>query len=167
MAAEPAPFTPLDAPGGFPTAIDALGDDIDTGETPRTLLELRICEVAGAIRDRQKWWEKLSDEAIVARWRAECSRGNDEEDATVFNYALAEARYQAAHFAGPARPAAADGTFSIDDMSPALLKRLLDGAHKIRTTSRRDVHPGSNGLVVDLVHPQHVRLRAGCYPGHR
>ncbi len=103
----------------------------------------------------------------MGRWRAESSSGLDEEDAAVFNYALAEVRYQAAQFAGPVRPAVADGTFSIDDMSPALLKRLLDGVHKIRTTSKRDVLPESSGLAIDLVHPSMYAYEQGVTPVHR
>ncbi len=105
IAGEPAQFAPLDAPGVFPTAIGAPGDECEDGESARALLELRIWEVSGAIRDRGKWWEKASDETIVTRWPADFSSGDCEEDAAVFNYALAEARYQAAQFPGPhARP---------------------------------------------------------------
>lgn len=159
-------FTPLSAAGVFPTAIECLAmvDRCDDGEMCRALLELRICEVAGAIRDRHSWWDKVKSDGIVSRLRQEACPGIDEEETAVFNYALAEVRWQAATFQGPARPAAADITFVIDDLPSGLLQRLMSGAERIRSTSRRDVHPGSDGLVVDLVHPSMYAYEQGATP---
>lgn len=88
MATADPDFATLDDPGDFPTAIDALVDGCDDGETPRSLVELRICEVAGAIRDREIWWEKVNSDNIVEHWRQEvCTAENDEK--AIFHYALA------------------------------------------------------------------------------
>ncbi|KAI0716774.1 hypothetical protein C8Q76DRAFT_417198 [Earliella scabrosa] len=49
----------------FPSAFDwELG-------TPITLVELRMRQLSGRIQAKPRWWEKVYDDAIVARWRTE------------------------------------------------------------------------------------------------
>ncbi|KAI0704792.1 hypothetical protein C8Q76DRAFT_861189 [Earliella scabrosa] len=38
---------------------------------PLTLVELRMRSLSGLIRQKPRWWEKVQDEALVAKWRAE------------------------------------------------------------------------------------------------
>lgn len=159
-------LTPLSAAGVFPTAIECVTkvSICDDGEMCRALLELRICEVAGAIRDHHSWWNKVNSDGIVSRWREEACPNNNEEETAVFNYVLAEIRWLAATFPGPAHPAAADITFAIVDLPSALLLRLMAGTERIRSTSKRDVHPGSDGLVIDLIHPSMYAYEQGVTP---
>ena len=96
-------------------------------------------------------------------WR----NGNREvgaEAAEKFEYALKECRWCAENFEGPARPAAVDGVYSRDDIPPALLERLLDGIDKVRKEEIFDVHPGSDGLVIDVVHPSMYAYEQGVTP---
>lgn len=37
---------------------------------PVTLVELRMRKLSNIIRQKPRWWEKLNDNALVARWRA-------------------------------------------------------------------------------------------------
>lgn len=82
----------------------------------------------------------------------------------MFELALEEARWQAKqHEANPAKPAAADGVYCRADLSDALRDKALKAVQRVR--DRRplglqrsalgtvDAHPGSDGLVIDLVHP--------------
>lgn len=38
---------------------------------PLTLVELRMRSLSGMIRQKPRWWEKVQDGALVAKWRAE------------------------------------------------------------------------------------------------
>lgn len=82
----------------------------------------------------------------------------------MFELALEEIRWQAKqHESSPAKPAAADGVYCRADLSDALRDKTLQTVRRLR--GRRpvglaraprgtvDVHPGSDGLVIDLVHP--------------
>ena len=155
-------FFPLDRNGGYPTAIDNLQfPDIEVGAAPRTVLELELCKIAGAIRDRYKWWEKVFDKKIENNWREEAG-GSENKDK--FDYALAECKWQAVNYKGPVRPAAVDGVFAIDDVPTGILSRLLNGIERIRKRGPHDVHPGSNGLVIDIVHPSMYAYEQGVTP---
>eukprot|EP00171_Calliarthron_tuberculosum_P006069 IDg6069t1 len=67
-------------------------------------------------------------------------------------------------YSGPAKPAAVDGVFSCDDIAQPLINRLKVGADKTRKTSPHDVHPGSDGLVIDLIHPSMYAYEQGVTP---
>ena len=46
-------------------------DDPIDKDTPRTLIELRMCALSAAIREKPEWWVKFRDETIRAKWREE------------------------------------------------------------------------------------------------
>lgn len=43
----------------------------DWGDTARTVVELRMCALSSSIREKQRWYEKIQDPSIRARWREE------------------------------------------------------------------------------------------------
>lgn len=45
-------------------------DPIDK-DTPRTLVELRMCALSAAIREKPCWWVKFQDEQVRAKWAKE------------------------------------------------------------------------------------------------
>jgi hypothetical protein len=50
------------------------------GEMPRSKAELEIMQLAGSIRDKPLWWNKVRDPSITNRWQAESLNGvNDSE----------------------------------------------------------------------------------------
>ena len=51
--------------GDFPSPFDW------GAREPITLVELRMRQLSGRIRAKPNWWEKVHDEAIVRKWRAE------------------------------------------------------------------------------------------------
>lgn len=56
---------------------------------PRTLVEIKLIGVCGAIRDRKNWWNKIGNSQIVNTWAKEAqSQGVNNLQ---FQYALAEA----------------------------------------------------------------------------
>lgn len=46
-------------------------DDPTDKDTPRTLIELRMCALSAAIREKPDWWQKFEDEQVQAKWREE------------------------------------------------------------------------------------------------
>lgn len=46
-------------------------DDPTEKDTPRTLIELRMCALSAAIREKPEWWVKCRDKIIQAKWREE------------------------------------------------------------------------------------------------
>lgn len=51
--------------------------------------------------------------------------------------------------------------YSHEEVDSGLIGRLLTGIQRIRDLERRDEHPGSDGLVIDHVHPSMYAYREG------
>lgn len=92
----------------------------------------------------------MADGSLVEKWRKEAG-GN--KNRRKFNYALAECKWGAQKYNGPSKPAAANGTFSSDCLPTNLVDPILKGIKHIQSVENRDVHPGFDGLVIDIVHP--------------
>ena len=139
-----------------------------TSECPRTLVEINLIRVCGAIRDRKNWWNKIGNLQIVNTWAKEAQSQGVQ---STFQYALAEAVSLAEQYSSTvAKPAAAEGTFMRDGLPEGLQDRLVRDVQRLRhefnpigknikqdgipeTDQIVDVHPFSNGMVIDLVHP--------------
>ena len=48
-----------------------LQDDPTDKDTPKTLVELRMCALSAAIRAKPEWWVKFRDETVRAKWIGE------------------------------------------------------------------------------------------------
>ena len=46
-------------------------DDPTDKDTPRTLVELRMCALSAAIRSKSQWWMKFRDEEVREKWTKE------------------------------------------------------------------------------------------------
>jgi hypothetical protein len=175
-------FASLDKEGYFPSALDSSATGgwgrasygSSCAERPRSRLELELILISGAIRDRREWWVKIQQPSIVSSWRQEYSIGHPSSiDSHKFELAISEARFFAQHFStNVAKPAPAEGCFMRDGLPADLqdcinrdIQRLrgfspvgknlwVDGiTHEEMKAQSIDFHPGSNGMVVDLVHP--------------
>ncbi|KAL1405734.1 hypothetical protein Q8F55_007404 [Vanrija albida] len=121
------------------------------------------------ITDKEGWERKVFDEAIVAKWRAELDdfvskskdsvplkRGFSDQ---MFAYALAELRDKAKIYEATGAVSVLDcaGTAIKSDraVSDALKSQLIAAARPLEDVPEpeKDWHPGSNGQVLDLVHP--------------
>lgn len=99
--------------------------------------------------------EKIKNPRIVAKWKTEIVEQG--VTATEFEYILDELRYYASLKEGPIEIGPVDGTWQSDELINETLQasfketvfELLENVSE----SERDYHPGSNNLVVDLVHP--------------
>ncbi|MCX5336244.1 MULTISPECIES: DUF4246 domain-containing protein [unclassified Streptomyces] len=124
--------------------------------TPRTLRELQMMECSSQIRAKPRWFDKMNDADIVARWTREAiAQGLTEAQV---QYVLSELRHYAA--LRDARTgievSAVDGVWQSDTLVDDKLRlRLREAVWALEQVpeAEQDWHPGSDGLVLDLVHP--------------
>ncbi len=123
---------------------------------PRTLRELEMMQCSAHIRAKPDWFVKLNDADIVARWTREAlAEGLTEAQ---IRYVLAELAY----YAGlrdertGIEVSAVDGVWQSDTLIDAELRSQLREAVRVLEEvpeTEQDWHPGSDGQVLDLVHP--------------
>lgn len=123
---------------------------------PRTLRELQMMRCSAHIRAKPGWFEKRNDAEIVARWTREAlDQGLTE----------AQVRYvldELAHYAAlrddrtGVEVSAVDGVWQSDTLIDDQLRSRLREAVRVLEQvpeAEKDWHPGSDGQVLDLVHP--------------
>ncbi|MEU7280214.1 DUF4246 domain-containing protein [Streptomyces sp. NPDC045431] len=124
--------------------------------TPRTLRELQMMECSAHIRAKPGWFDKMHDAGIVARWTREAvAQGLTEAQV---RYVLAELGHYAALRDGRTgiEVSAVDGVWQSDTLvDDELTSRLREAVRVLEEVpeAERDWHPGSDGQVLDLVHP--------------
>lgn len=147
----------------FPTPFTTLSTFMyGTGERAQCKHEMHVASFEGSVCDKPSWWEKIFDDAIVAKWRSETARGLSDE---AFGFAMAELKWRATRWPGPSRPAAVEGVFGADDylLSPEELAELQAGVARLEAVQGDNIdwHPGSDMQVRDLVHPSLCCYRRG------
>ncbi len=194
-----APFVISQRPTKFPSPFGE-------GEAPRTLCELKMLTMLGAVRDKPRWWTKVY---LVAAATHVAPDEISEADASVDDFHTEEGRQSRANILhkwmlemaalgatraqldfvraeleselslmqdGPrsygtlrdvfdaeqppraavsvVRRGAVEGTFLRDHgMSERVHATLAAGFAALAAQEPRDWHPGSNEMVLDLVHP--------------
>ncbi|KAI7550002.1 hypothetical protein KC331_g3454 [Hortaea werneckii] len=142
--------------------------------TPATLRERDMIAVLDKLTDKPDWEQKVYDDTILAKWREECKqagesmriagRGEGFSDA-MFDYCAAELRDYASihktHGFVPAIDATATVYKSDVIISEAVKDALRLAAKPLEDVNDPDWHPGSNGTVLDLVHPSLFPLLYG------
>jgi hypothetical protein len=143
-------------------------NDGDGGWKAVTLLIREVCmlKLMEDLTNKPDWWDKVNDPEIVARWKAEAlamdwhaylTYGDFTEN--MVDHCLAELRRKAVLYQET-------GLIPVIDYSACVIKSdslisedlrqaLLDGVKPLEDVpeEKRDWHPGSNGQVLDLVHP--------------
>ncbi|MGA5329573.1 DUF4246 domain-containing protein [Streptomyces griseoincarnatus] len=124
--------------------------------TPRTLREIEMIQCSAQLRAKARWFEKMRDAGIVARWAEEASAQGLTE--AQVRYVLDElAHYAALRDEGTgAEVSAVDGVWQSDTLvDDGLRARLRDAVRVLEEVPEKewDWHPGSGGQVLDLVHP--------------
>ncbi|GHF51716.1 DUF4246 domain-containing protein [Streptomyces griseosporeus] len=123
---------------------------------PRTLRELQMMECSSHIRAKPGWFEKMNDADIVDRWTREAiDQGLTEAQ---IRYVLAELAHYAALRDGRTgiEVSAVDGVWQSDALvDDKLGSRLREAVRVLEEVpeAEKDWHPGSDGQVLDLVHP--------------
>ncbi|MFD8008864.1 DUF4246 domain-containing protein [Streptomyces sp. NPDC058955] len=124
--------------------------------TPRTLRELQMMECSAHVRAKPGWFEKRNDADIVARWTREAvAQGLTEAQV---RYVLDELGHYAALRDGRTgvEVSGVDGVWQSDALiDDGLRSRLREAVRPLEDVpeAERDWHPGSDGQVLDLVHP--------------
>ncbi|KAJ7119641.1 hypothetical protein C8R44DRAFT_672496 [Mycena epipterygia] len=133
------------------------------GPEPTTILELSMYELSWALRSKPEWQRKAADPEIRSKWRQEALEqiDSDEDDLMtekMVDYVLAELedhRKIADNEKGIER-GCFDAIWYSDRLLPnEVLERLKKAADALENVpdAEKDWHPGSNGQVLDLVHP--------------
>ncbi|MFD9981460.1 DUF4246 domain-containing protein [Streptomyces massasporeus] len=123
---------------------------------PRTLRELQMMQCSAHIRAKPEWFDKMHDAHIVARWTQEAvAQGLTEAQV---RYVLAELAHYAALRDEPTgvEVSAVDGVWQSDTLVDDTLRaRLRTAVEALEQVPEEDLdwHPGSDGQVLDLVHP--------------
>lgn len=127
-----------------------------TFAVPRTLREIEMMQCSAQLRSKPRWFEKMRDAGVVARWT---------EEAVAQGLTEAQVRYvldELAHYAAlrdertGAEVSAVDGVWQSDTLvDDGLRARLREAVRVLEEVpeEERDWHPGSGGQVLDLVHP--------------
>ncbi|MGW0719184.1 DUF4246 domain-containing protein [Streptomyces sp. NPDC002778] len=124
--------------------------------TPRTLRELEMIQCSAHIRAKPGWFDKMNDADVVARWTQEAvAQGLTEAQV---RYVLAELAHYAALRDGRTgiEVSAVDGVWQSDTLvDDELRSRLREAVSVLEEVpeAEKDWHPGSDGQVLDLVHP--------------
>ncbi|MFJ6834310.1 DUF4246 domain-containing protein [Streptomyces sp. NPDC091209] len=136
--------------------------------TPRTLRELQMMQCSAHIRAKPAWFDKRNDADIVARWTHEAvTQGLTEAQVS---YVLAELAHYAALRDGRTgvEVSAVDGVWQSDTLVDDKLRSRLREAVRVLEQvpeAELDWHPGSDGQVLDLVHPSLFCLVRGVSGG--
>ncbi|MFD8986726.1 DUF4246 domain-containing protein [Streptomyces goshikiensis] len=123
---------------------------------PRTLRELEMMRCSAHLRAKPGWFDKRNDADIVARWTREAlDQGLTEAQV---RYVLAELAHYAALRDGRTgvEVSAVDGVWQSDALvDDGLRSRLREAVRVLEQVpeAEKDWHPGSDGQVLDLVHP--------------
>ncbi|WP_225851245.1 DUF4246 domain-containing protein [Streptomyces sp. HPF1205] len=123
---------------------------------PRTLRELQMTQCSAHIRAKPRWFDKMSDPGVVAKWTREAvAQGLTEAQ---IRYVLAELAHYAAlrDVRTGIEVSAVDGVWQSDTLVDDDLRQRLREAVRVLEDvpeAEQDWHPGSGGQVLDLVHP--------------
>ncbi|EPT01446.1 hypothetical protein FOMPIDRAFT_40499 [Fomitopsis schrenkii] len=139
-------------------------DDPTDHDTPRTLVELRMCALSTSIREKAGWHVKFRDEKIRSRWIEEIHEQQKDVHPSLqltdnmINYVLTELEAYAAlrDESTGIEPGPYERVWRSDKLIPSNLKSELRSAvYPLESVpdSEKDWHPGSDGKVLDLVHP--------------
>ncbi|KAF8207053.1 hypothetical protein K438DRAFT_1904759 [Mycena galopus ATCC 62051] len=131
---------------------------------PRTLIELRMCRLSAQLRQKPRWYEKMRDENIRKKWIQEAKEQQEArlpwEQLTdnMLNYVMGELEGYAA-LRDPAT-GIEWGPYERIFLSDTLVSEEIATALKLAIKplenvpdEEKDWHPGSDGRVLDLVHP--------------
>ncbi|KAF6763599.1 hypothetical protein DFP72DRAFT_479215 [Ephemerocybe angulata] len=128
-----------------------------------TLRELTMLRFMNAVTDKLGWTDKVFNEEIIKKWEGEAvlEESNREEEMTkaMFDYCIKELQHRAANFddspRGGIQVFPGDVWKSDTAISEETRLALLRCVRPLEDVPehKKDWHPGSDGKVLDLVHP--------------
>src|SRR5208282_5120156 len=124
------------------------------GSHPRSILELRLNALSATIRNKPDWHIKRLDPTVVAKWREEAIAQH--VTPVQFKFVIDELAYYDKLRDGSTQVADVDGVYKSSDLLPLELKsnfnQLVAALAEI-PEKEKDWHPGSDNMVLDLIHP--------------
>lgn len=116
----------------------------------KCLEELNMMKLSQEIRSKPNWNEKIFKPEIVAKWKKE-AQGLSLE---AIEYVIDEVKYLATLKGSKIEAGPVQGTWVASDLiDETTLSRLKQLVEPLDKAPEKDFHPGSDELVVDLVHP--------------
>ncbi|KAJ2933492.1 hypothetical protein H1R20_g3577, partial [Candolleomyces eurysporus] len=147
----------------FPNALVQSGYDSELFQ-PITLRELTMLRFINKVTDKPDWTKKVFDETIIAKWKQESVNLPDSTPSTqisesMFTYCIEELQFRAKEH--PNSPNGAirvynGDVYKSDTAVSGETKLALQKAVRVLENipaAQKDWHPGSDGKVLDLVHP--------------
>lgn len=125
------------------------------GREPKSLIELRMMELSGIIRNKRNWFEKMKDQAIRNKWKDEALQQSTLTEKQVV-YVLDELQYYDSIRDKTMEMTAVDGVWQSDQLISQHLKDSLIKSVEILENvpeNDKDWHPGTNQQILDLIHP--------------
>ncbi|CZR51823.1 uncharacterized protein PAC_01700 [Phialocephala subalpina] len=123
-----------------------------------TLREFAMLEIMDWLTDKPNWFEKVFNDEIAQKWKVEAmaTEGRDVSQKMV-DWIIEELRYKAGIFKETGTISVYNGDVVKSDVAvPESLKlQLREQVLKLENIPEKykDWHPGSNGQVLDIVHP--------------
>ena len=148
---------------------------ISLSRTPlRCTWEWQIISVSNTIREKPEWWVKYKDAEIATKWKSELLQQLPEDmyREAVIDYAINELEYYESlrNNTDGKFEAGCDVRIFVSServVSDELKQRFVSQVRQLLENipeSNKDWHPGSNGQVLDLVHPSLYPLQLGVTP---
>ncbi|KAI8926474.1 hypothetical protein BC831DRAFT_511651 [Entophlyctis helioformis] len=120
-----------------------------------TVKEREYLGLRAAILNKPLWWTKFTDPVIAAKWRDEAVEQGVAQRA--LSLLFSELAYLAEHEMRTVKLASGDActTMSDDAVPESLRDALIRQVAVLEDVPdhKKDWHPGSDGMVLDLVHP--------------
>ena len=126
--------------------------DYSLGCQPKTLAELTMMRLSGAIRTKSKWYDKMKDQTIRSKWKEEALQQTSLSDKKI-DYVLDELQYYDSIRDGPIQMSAVDGVWQSDELIPIHLKEgLIKYVKNLEDIpeNKKDWHPGTNQQNIRL-----------------
>ncbi|KAI9832635.1 MAG: hypothetical protein M1819_004220 [Sarea resinae] len=123
-----------------------------------TLRELSMLQLMNSITDKPDWDRKVFDEEITSKWKTEALALEDYDfTQAMVDWVVEELKYKAEIFRATGAVPVYNGDVVKSDsaVSESIKIMLKAAAAKLENIPEpyKDYHPGSDGKVLDLVHP--------------
>ncbi|CAI7657007.1 unnamed protein product [Penicillium bialowiezense] len=142
---------------GFRNALDS--SHLEDGYVSNlvTHREILMMQVMNTITEKPQWEEKVFNEEITSKWRSEIGQSGQDVSPKMINWIMTELQWKARNLKKTGYVHAFDaGVVKSDTAVPEEIRQALkEAVNPLENIpeDQKDYHPGSEGKVVDIVHP--------------
>lgn len=126
---------------------------------PRTVLEQKMMQLSATIRSKPDWKSKYKNPSILKKWKLETVNNSLSFPKEAFDYVISELEYYDKLNKDRIEMSTVDAVWQSDELLPTELRnnlleqvKLLE-SEQYSSSRGPDWHPGSNGQILDLLHP--------------